>query len=855
MHYQQTKRFPQKVFCLFAFLMLSSSAFSQAHLKIWYKQPAKNWNEALPVGNGRLGAMVFGKAAEEVIQLNESSLWSGGPVNPNPNPDAAKALPEVRKALFSENYELANKLTHQLQGLYTESYEPLGDLLIKQKLSGEPSQYYRDLNIAEATSTTRFTVGGVDYTREIFSSAPDQVIVVRLKSSKKGALNFTAATQSQLRYQKVVIGKEELAMKGKAPSHVDPSYVSYNKQPILYDDTTGCRGMRFELRLRAKTVDGKITTDTAGVHVSNATEVLLLLSAATSFNGFDKCPDKEGKNETQLAEKYLRAAQNKSFDELKKGHLKDYQSYFNRVSFSLAGNPVESRPTDVRLLQYAEGAKDPSLESLYFQFGRYLLISSSRPGGTPANLQGIWNPIVRPPWSSNFTTNINTEMNYWMAEMCNLSEMHAPLLELIKNTSVTGKATTKNFYNARGWTVHHNSDIWATSNPVGDKGKGSPQWANWAMGGAWLSQHLWDHYSYTGDAAFLKNTAYPIMKEAAIFCEDWLVEDKSGNLVTAPSTSPENVYITETGYKGSVSVATTMDMALIWDLFTNVIQASEVLKTDEAFRKEIMAKRSKLFPLQIGKKGNLQEWYKDWEDAEPEHRHVSHLLALHPGRQVSPLRTPDYAKAARKTLEIRGDEGTGWSKAWKINFWARLHDGNHAYKLVRELLKLTGAEGTNYTNGGGTYPNLFCAHPPFQIDGNFGGASGIAEMLLQSQDGVLHLLPAIPDSWSDGEIKGLKARGGFEIDMSWKGGKISKLVVRSKLGGNCRLLLYNALQTDKKAALTTAKGDNPNAFYQIPAEEDRRLTRETGALPAGAKPAFTYDVATQAGGVYTFVGW
>jgi len=483
----------------------------------------------------------------------------------------------------------------------------------------------------------------------------------------------------------------------------------------------------------------------------------------------------------------LNKALTKTYAQLLSAHRTDFHKYFNRVSLRLNGDKETkgNLPTDERMDLYSKGGKDPGLETLYFQYGRYLLISSSRTANVPANLQGIWNKELRAPWSSNYTININLQMNYWPAEAGNLSEMVKPLAGLIKNISVTGKRTAKEFYNANGWVAHHNSDIWALSNPVGDLGKGDPKWANWSMGANWLSRHLWEHYLYTGDKNFLKQTAYPLMKTAAIFTLDWLVADSSGHLVTAPSTSPENDFYFGDKKTTGLSVATTMDMGIIRDLFENVADASRILKIDARFRDSIINAGKKLYPFAVGSKGQLQEWYKDFEEVDPHHRHVSHLYALHPANLISPVKTPELAKAARRTLEIRGDEGTGWSLAWKVNFWARLLDGNRAYALYRNLLRLTKENNTAYNRGGGAYPNMFDAHPPFQIDGNFAGAAGLMEMLLQSQGGEIYLLPALPDAWKEGDIKGLVARGGYVVNINWSNSKLTRATLFARQGGKC----------------------------------------------------------------------
>lgn len=787
---------------LMATFFSAQHVLAQPDLKLWYDRPASNWNEALPIGNGRIGAMIFGDPSREHLQLNEESLWSGGPANTNPNPRAIAYLPQVRAALSEGDFEKAETLTKQMQGLFTESYLPLGNIYIDQRFEGKAAQFRRDLDISNAIATTSFIAGGISYTREYFVSAPDQLLIVRLTAGKPGALSLSITTDSELANQVTGEGSDQLVVRGKAPSHVDPSYLQTMEIPVVYNDPTGCRGMRYEWRIAARLTDGVSHVADGAINVTNATEVLLFVSAATSFNGYDKCPDSEGKDEYALAVSYLSKAIGSSASVLRQRHVADYQRYFNRVSLVLEGNKPVNAPTDKRLLAYTQGAVDPGLEALYYQFGRYLLISSSRPGGQAANLQGIWNHHLRAPWSSNYTVNINTEMNYWMAESANLSELHEPLLTLTGNVARTGAETAKNFYGLPGWTLHHNTDIWATSNPV----SGSPSWANWPMGGAWLCRHLWEHFAYTGDREFLRHVAYPLMKSAAEFCSAWLVDDGQGRLVTAPATSPENTFITPSGYKGTVSVATTMDMAITRDLFTNTIAAAGVLGIDGGFAENLSVKKSKLYPYQIGKKGNLQEWSHDWEDVEPQHRHISHLYGIFPGNEITPSSTPDLARAVRRSMELRGDGGTGWSKGWKINVWARLWDGDHAYKLIREQLTISGVEGTDYAHGGGTYPNLLDAHPPFQIDGNFGGTSGMTEMLLQSHDDdfyKLHLLPALPQAWSSGEVRGLRARGGFEVNIAWEGNKLKKALVTSTSGGTCYLYAKHPLRVRGAKTQTT----------------------------------------------------
>lgn len=757
-------------------IFLSTTLTFGKEYKLWYNAPATVWEEALPIGNGRIGAMVYGNPLQEVYQLNEESIWSGYPQDWN-NPKAANALPQVREAVDRGDYAKASELWKaNAQGPYTARYLPMANLMLDQLTRGEARNLYRELNISNALSTVTYEADGVKYRRTSFISYPDQVMVIKIAADRPQAVSLHIRLNSLLRYTVQTKGEKTLILNGKAPAYV--ANRDYDPHQVVYDDK---RGTQFKVQVELLPDGGHCEANDSALTVRNANEVVLLLSAVTDFG-----------NKKMTLKKCKRP-----YQELLQRHTDDHQQLFNRLQLSLGTENLqkEALPTNERLKSFEQDPTDNGLTELYYQYGRYLLIASSRPGGLPANLQGIWNRHVQPPWGSNYTTNINTEMNYWPAEITNLPECFLPLSDFIGRLAVNGAQTAKvNYGINRGWLAHHNSDVWAQTAPTGgydSDPKGAPRWSCWPMAGVWLCQHLWEHYAFGGDKKYLSKTAYPLMKGAAEFLLQWLQKDpETGYWITNPSTSPENRfrYIDKEGKKqnGEISRSSGMDLGLAWDLLTNCIEASTVLDTDKAFRQQCMDVRANLQPFRIGSKGQLLEWDKEFEETDPNHRHVSHLFTLHPGRQIIPEQQPELAAACQRTLEIRGDGGTGWAMAWKINFWARLRDGNHAFGMLKNGLRYVDATQVS-VRGGGTYANLFDAHPPFQIDGNFGGTAGITEMLLQSHAGYIHLLPALPDNWQSGSIKGVRARGGFTIDMEWKESRITRLSVTSHSGGTCRI--------------------------------------------------------------------
>ncbi|MCC6461688.1 MAG: glycoside hydrolase family 95 protein [Saprospiraceae bacterium] len=791
-------------------------------MTLWYDRPASTWTEALPIGNGRLGAMVYGTPEQEQLQLNEETIWAGGPGN-NINPETGRAIPHIRALIAAGQYQAAqayaNEHIHSLnEGM---PYQPAGHLRIDFPDHSTYSDYRRELNIADAVATSSYRCRGVHYRRETFASFADQVIVLRLSADQPGQISCSLSLDSPHAGHTLRTSPDELILQGRSSDHE-------GKPGAVF----------FVAHTKVVLENGTLSSDSSRLRIAGADAVTLYISLATNFKNYDNI---SGLPAPQAAA-HLQAALKQAYAPALVAHKAAYHRYFDRVSLDLGTTAAASLPTHTRLAQFAEG-KDPQLVALYFQFGRYLLICGSQPGGQALTLQGIWNDQLLPPWDSKYTININTEMNYWPAETTNLSELHEPLLHLIRDISVTGRQSAARNYGARGWVTHHNTDIWRVTDPV----DGAHAWGLWPMGGAWLSQHLWEHFQFTGDRHFLQ-TAYPILREASLFFLDVLQQEpEHGWWVVSPSVSPENEFTTPDGQKASVSAGCTMDNQLVFDLLQRCAAAADLLGVDAHFVDTLRETIRRLPPMQIGRHRQLQEWLHDWDDPADKHRHVSHLYGLYPSNQISPYRTPELFEAARNSLLYRGDVSTGWSMGWKVCLWARLLDGNHALQLISNQLAPAGT-----TAGGGTYPNLFDAHPPFQIDGNFGCTAGIAEMLLQSHDGAIHILPALPEAWKNGQVSGLRARGGFEIDVAWANGEVSRLVIRSTLGGNCRLRLPQVLKAGGRVALKPATGDNPNPFFAKRPVPAPLLSPEARLEGVVLKNTVLLDLETEPGKTYIF---